>query len=510
MQDTFNYFKLREASIAMNNQLKTTIKKVSSKLLILSLLSGAIVSTLPTKTIAETPTPETFSQECAAADWPNLKAQIETRYNDVQISLNQILDEVKNTTIPPDQVNSEKQIESIDALLSCLKTSSASSQEFEKSINLLTDFKTKFLEPIKPGLVGDNFSTLKKNLGLQESDTVVIPKFEETFNQFKTDLGAEIQNLLTTSPDIDPSRPPHPTPPDPEITPKKQEDSDSFRLRPWQTLLVIILGLICLFGVIFLITSDRSNHSHRRSRRSSKLLSTLQTEYHLPLLSSKGKWKPEAAQDLPGEEMDERSEIGYLKQKIDNLERQMEKTNRSIALIQDHLKEITLGQKSIPSQQTTTHSVASWQSNAPNTLSTQPYDKPQAESLFVNSVSPDPLVSMSPIDQLIQTYNTSPVNLQGVGVSETQESFNQRRSGLNVPVTVTQASNPSLYIVQDSYLVPRPGSKVTSHMLNTIEAVFDCYNFRSGAPFQLIEPAIVSPLSNNQWQLNQRGKLKFL
>ena len=123
---------------------------------------------------------------------------------------------------------------------------------------------------------------------------------------------------MTTSPDIDPSRPPHPTPPDPEITPKKQEDSDSFRLRPWQTLLVIILGLICLFGVILLITSDRSKHSHdRRSRRSSKLLPMLQTEYHLPLLSSKGKWNSEATLGLLDQEMDERSEIGYLKQTID-------------------------------------------------------------------------------------------------------------------------------------------------------------------------------------------------
>ena len=107
--------------------------------------------------------------------------------------------------------------------------------------------------------------------------------------------------------------------------------------------MVIILGLICLFGVILLITSDRSKHSHdRRSRRSSKLLPMLQTEYHLPLLSSKGKWNSEATLGLLDQEMDERSEIGYLKQKIDNLERQMEKTNRSIALIQDHLKEIPI------------------------------------------------------------------------------------------------------------------------------------------------------------------------
>ena len=445
----------------MKNQLKTTIRKA----LILSLLSGAIVFTLPTKTIAQILMPATVSQECAAADWPALKVQIKTRYNEVQSSLNQILNEVKDTTIPQEQVNSEKQIESIDALLSCLKTSSTSSQKFEKSINLLTDFKTKFLDPIKPGLAGENFSTLKKNLGLQESDSVVIPKFEETFNQFKTDLDAEIQNLLTTSPDIDPSKPPNSIPPDPEITPIKQEDSDSFRLRPWQTFLVIILGLICLVGVIFLISSDRSNHSHhRRSRQTSKL-------------------------GLPDQKIDERSEISYLKQKIDNLERQMASINQRVDSVEHN-------------QQSSQNNLAF--SSNPNPQNIQSTLHP------VNPTSAPLTAAPSSTQQLTQAYNKNPGSLQGIGVSETEESFNQRRSGLNVSVVLHPASNPSFLVIQDQYLVPDPKSKVTTHKLNTIEALFDCSNFRSGAEIELIEPAIVSPLSNNQWKLNQRGKLKFL
>jgi hypothetical protein len=500
----------------MNNQLKTTIRKA----LILSFLSGAIVSTLPTKTIAETPTPETFSQECAAADWPNLKAQIETRYNDVQISLNQILDEVKNTTIPPDQVNSEKQIESIDSLLSCLNSPQLPvtlSPQKDKAVQLLTNFKNNILNRARNGLVNndddvfngqDNFYSLKRNLQLEESVAQIptigpdfITAFEGAIETFTNDVSSQISQLSETLP---PSPPPSSDPAQTSNNTTEQNNSPSSGKSQANSLrlLAAILLLIAIPVIVFKVRSDRSNHSHRRSRRSSKLLSTLQTEYHLPLLSSKGKWKPEAAQDLPGEEMDERSEIGYLKQKIDNLERQMEKTNRSIASIEQRLNELNslnLSQQS---------------SNIVSKSSSVPYQSNPSPTFSVHNdtYQQDSQVSATPrtLSELIQLYNVTPGKLQGIGVSETAESFNQRRSGLNVAAVLHQASNPSFYIVQNLYLVPRPGSKVTTHKLNTIDALFDCQNFSSGAPFQLIEPAIVSPLGNNQWQLSQRGKLKFL
>ena len=116
----------------------------------------------------------------------------------------------------------------------------------------------------------------------------------------------------------------------------------------------------------------------------------------------------------------------------------------------------------------------------------------------------------SQVSELIQRYNQDPGRLQGIGVSETSESFGRRRLQSNVDPVLHQVSNPSFRIVEDRYLVPRPGSKVTTHMCDTFAAVFECQNFSSGAPFQLIEPAIVSTRGNNQWELVQRGKLKFL
>jgi len=504
----------------MNNQLKTTIRKA----LILSFLSGAIVSTLPTKTIAQIP-PEI---ECTAADWPALRTEIETRYSSVEASLNDILNEVTTPDVAEANINSQQQIEAIDSLLNCLNSSqfpTTLSPQKDQVVQLLTNFKNNILNRARNGLVNnddddvfngqDNFYSLKRNLQLEESEAQIptigdnfIAAFEEAIETFTNDVSSQISQLSETLP---PSPPPSSDPAQTSNNTTEQNNSPSSGKSQANLLRIgagVILVIIILF-IIFKVRSDRSNHSHRRSRRSSKLLSTLQTEYHLPLLSSKGKWKPEAAQDLPGEEMDERSEIGYLKQKIDNLERQMEKTNRSIASIEQRLNELNslnLSQQS--SNIVSKSSSVPYQSNPSPTFSVH-NDTYQQDSQVFNSFSATPR-TLSDTDQLIQLYNVNPANLQGIGVSETEESFNQRRSGLNVAAVLHQASNPSFYIVQNLYLVPRPGSKVTTHKLNTIDALFDCQNFSSGAPFQLIEPAIVSPLGNNQWQLSQRGKLKFL
>jgi len=97
-------------------------------------------------------------------------------------------------------------------------------------------------------------------------------------------------------------------------------------------------------------------------------------------------------------------------------------------------------------------------------------------------------------------------------VSEIEESFNARRSGLNNAIVLAPASNHSFLIYRDYYMFPRPDSKITSLKLNTFEACFECENFSSGVPFQVLKPAIVSKLSeeNDRWQLQERGKLRFL
>jgi len=97
-------------------------------------------------------------------------------------------------------------------------------------------------------------------------------------------------------------------------------------------------------------------------------------------------------------------------------------------------------------------------------------------------------------------------------VSEIEESFNARRSGLNNAIVLAFASNHSFLIYRDYYMFPRPNSKITNPKLNTFEACFECENFSSGALFEVLKPAIVSRVNdgNDRWQLQERGQLKFL
>jgi hypothetical protein len=455
--------------------------------------------------------PETSSQECVAADWQALKVEIDQRYSSVRNSLDEMISQVKTDSIPEEAINSQKQIEAIDSLLRCLNSSqfpATLSPRKDQAVELLTDFKNNILNRAQEGLVNnndgifdnqDNFYSLKLNLSLTEEQARVltigqdfITAFEGAIGIFTTNVSSQINQLPETLPPSPPSESLSPS--DPTKVPS-DPGGTSLKLEIWQTILLIVGGLSALTFVIFKVRSDRSNHSHRRRlRRNSTILGTLQREVHLPLLSSKGKRHSSDEETI---ELGESNQTIYLEQKIHKLveqqiDQQMREVNDSIiTLIDQRLTEINLSQRSFPPQPTST----------PPTVAHE--DKVLQK--------PAPPLSMSPIEQIIQAYNTNPGNLQGIGVSETQDSFNQRRTSSSAPVFLHQASNPSFYIVQDRYLVPRPGSKVTTHKLNTIDALFDCDNFyQSGAPFQLIEPAIVSPLSNNQWQLNQKGKLKFL
>ena len=111
----------------------------------------------------------------------------------------------------------------------------------------------------------------------------------------------------------------------------------------------------------------------------------------------------------------------------------------------------------------------------------------------------------------VSTSDPRPLEQQqnGIGVSETRESFEKRWSGLVAPIVLEPASNYNFLIINDRELIPKPGSKVTETKLNTIDGLFEYQNFRSGAPFQVIQPAIVSVIPGDRWQVTQKGVLHF-
>ena len=146
-----------------------------------------------------------------------------------------------------------------------------------------------------------------------------------------------------------------------------------------------------------------------------------------------------------------------------------------------------------------------------NTESNTPYDR-EKYSTGSETESQNPELERE-IQKLLQYYHQNPDDLErrySIGVSETRESFEKRWSGLNVPIVLEGASNYNFIIVSNYYLLPKPNSKITQTKLNTIDGLFEYQNFRSGAPFQVIQPAIVTAMEGDRWQVTQKGKLNFL
>ena len=146
-----------------------------------------------------------------------------------------------------------------------------------------------------------------------------------------------------------------------------------------------------------------------------------------------------------------------------------------------------------------------------NTELNTPYDR-EKYSTGQETESQNPELERE-IQNLLQHYHQNPDDLErrySIGVSETRESFEKRWSGLNVPIVLEGASNYNFIIVRNYYLLPKPNSKITQTKLNTIDGLFEYQNFRSGAPFQVIQPAIVTAMEGDRWQVTQKGKLNFL
>ncbi|RAM51513.1 MAG: hypothetical protein C6Y22_10625 [Hapalosiphonaceae cyanobacterium JJU2] len=120
--------------------------------------------------------------------------------------------------------------------------------------------------------------------------------------------------------------------------------------------------------------------------------------------------------------------------------------------------------------------------------------------------------------QIIQTYNRNPksLNKDATEVSETTDSINQRRLGGHQSVTLEKVSKGkgNYWILPEQgflCLVPKGNLKINEYNYETVATLFDCYNYQSGYSndFQLITPATVISVGQDQWELRERGELKF-
>ena len=122
-------------------------------------------------------------------------------------------------------------------------------------------------------------------------------------------------------------------------------------------------------------------------------------------------------------------------------------------------------------------------------------------------------------EKLKKMYHDDPKHLlkKVIKVAATRESIEQRRSGFETPITFTETSNDSYWIILEPksdhgyYLVPKPNLVINSRIHQTIEDIFSCqgYDDRTSNKFKLELFATVQSEGGGSWKLVKPGELLF-
>ena len=122
-------------------------------------------------------------------------------------------------------------------------------------------------------------------------------------------------------------------------------------------------------------------------------------------------------------------------------------------------------------------------------------------------------------EKLKEIYQHNPKDLlkKVIKVAATRESIERRRSGFETPITFTETSNDSYWIILEPksehgyYLVPKPNLVINSRIYQTIEDIFNCqgYDNRTSNKFKLGLFATVQSEGSGSWKLVEPGELLF-
>ncbi len=209
-------------------------------------------------------------------------------------------------------------------------------------------------------------------------------------------------------------------------------------------------------------------------------------------------------------------EISQLKSDNNELNRELFKVTeqinhltRRLQIIEKNKSSKTLSYESnsglyTPQQDYTPQPVRQSRPTPPPSYETKPH-----------SIVPSPPSNYS-TPRLVQTYNRDAKSLlrNVTEVSETQESFSNRSVGKSTTV-ILESKNKGIYAVIEegntNYLIPSRYFTITKNNYQTVEYLFECRGYQPSysKDFELVKPAVVIPLSGNQWQLQERGILEF-
>jgi hypothetical protein len=154
------------------------------------------------------------------------------------------------------------------------------------------------------------------------------------------------------------------------------------------------------------------------------------------------------------------------------------------------------------------------QSSAPPVLEDTARNVPST-SQFLAAASP----ALSAMQRLLQAYQTNSKSLHlAAKVTEAPASIDQRRSNPSLAPNLVESGNFDYLIVQDQdnpnqyWLFPKSGLKVNQYAFETVQALFDCYNYQNQpSNFQVRKPASVTrnPASSS-WQITEKGEIEFV
>ena len=143
-------------------------------------------------------------------------------------------------------------------------------------------------------------------------------------------------------------------------------------------------------------------------------------------------------------------------------------------------------------------------------------NKQTQHQLDTQNYSPVAVAVADPVPHFVDQYNQDKQSLSNEAtakVSATEASLNKRRMGDDSKLILENTTQKRYLIIQedgDYFLVPHAKIKINEHNKSSLEALFECVNFiPEYTDFHLIQPAKVSQLDSELWQLDKKGKLEF-
>jgi hypothetical protein len=163
------------------------------------------------------------------------------------------------------------------------------------------------------------------------------------------------------------------------------------------------------------------------------------------------------------------------------------------------------------------HSNIGLYSNNDSSVSNSDRSPPEQLDYQSNKSNFNSIAVVDNIPQFIKMYNRNKYFLSDeviATVAEIQESLNQKHLGDSNTVTFQSSTKKKYWIIEENnvyYLIPHAKIKIDEYNIKNLESLFECMSFHSEfSDFQLIESAIVFNNDSKIWQLERKGKIKFI